>query len=105
VIVALPTWIVVRAYCWRGARLWLAVRAAVSAVLLVGQTDPRRLSPSSTLLLLGVIVAVAFVDARRHRETVFVANLGIHPAVFALMLGAPALLGEILIRSSTALIP
>lgn len=104
-VTALPRWIIVRAYCWRGARLWLAVRAAVSVVLFLGQTDARRLSATSTIVLLAITVAVAFIDARRHRETVFVANLGIHPAVFALMLGAPAVVGEILIRSSTALIP
>jgi hypothetical protein len=102
---ARPSALVVRAYALRGARLWLAVRAATSAVFLLGGANPLRLAPSPTLVLLGLTVAVAFVDLRRHGEAVFLGNLGLHPATFALLLGAPAVGGEILIRVVASLLP
>ena len=77
----------------------------MSVVLLFGQGDPLRLTASQTLVLLGAIIAIAFVDMRRHRETILIGNLGLHPVMVALLFGAPALVGEILIRGGASLLP
>lgn len=85
-------------------RLWLVVRATVSLVLLAAGANPFRLSFSATCGLLALTIAIAFVDARRHHELVFVGNLGIHPATLALFIVAPAIIGEGLIRTTMALL-
>jgi hypothetical protein len=99
-----PSRQIVRAYGWRGVRLWLVVRAAVSFLLFVGDANPARLSSPSTLMLFVLLMIVAFVDVRRRHELVLLGNLGVHPAVFAVLLGGPALIGELLVRSGAALL-
>jgi hypothetical protein len=95
---------VARAYAWRGARLWLGVRAAVSLVLLFAGAAPLRLPFAATIALIAITLTVAFIDARRQHELVFVENLGIHPALLGLFLGTPAIIGEALIHAMASFV-
>jgi hypothetical protein len=94
--------IIVRVYMTRGARLWLVFRAAVSFVLLLGGSDPIRVSPIVSSYIVALTIGIGLIDLRRQRETIFVANLGLSPIILVTMLGAPAIAGEILLHIAGA---
>lgn len=87
-----------RAYLLRGASLWLGGRVLVSALLLLAGVDPFALTVSASLQIVGIIVALGLIDTLRRHERALLGNLGVSFATLALVIGTPALLGELLVR-------
>ena len=86
---------VVRAYAARGAKLWLATRAAVSIVFLFGQVNPLDFSISGSMRMVVIAVGVSFLETHRRGERALLANLGVRPRMLAVLFVVPALIGEI----------
>jgi len=93
-----PNRLLVQAYIFRGARLWLLTRAAIAGVFLLAGTDPLRLPTSVVATLIGLTVAVCFLDTYRHREGVFLGNVGVGSLMLAAIFVTPALIGELTLR-------
>lgn len=86
-----PTAYIVRQLI-RGAALWLLVRLTITAVTLGAVL---MLAPPQSLLVVIAASALAYVDVRVMRETVFHANLGIAPSFAPACAAAAALVLEI----------
>lgn len=97
----LPHPLIVRAYVARGIRLWLAMRAIVTCLLLLGASS-QRLSLSAMIQLVVVSVALCFLDTHRRRERALLGNLGVRPLTLAVLFALPAVLGEMAIRALVA---
>jgi hypothetical protein len=93
-----PNALFLRAYLLRGASLWLGGRVLVSALLLLAGVDPFALTASSSLQIVGIIVALGLIDTLRRHERALLGNLGVSFPMLALVIGAPALLGELVVR-------
>ena len=85
-------------YVSRGARLWLATRAALTAAMLLAGTNPARLSAAAAVEVILMSVVVSFVDTHHRRERALLANLGVRPIALGVLFAGPALLGEIALR-------
>ena len=96
-----PNRLVVRAYAARGARLWLATRAAVSIVFLFGRVNPLDFSVSGSMRMVAIAVGVSFLETHYRRERVLLANLGVRPQMLTVLFVAPALMGEIALYLGT----
>lgn len=92
-----PNLLIARAYVARGARLWVALRGLVTAVLLLGAGDLFRPSFSTASQIVVLSVAIGFVDIHRRRERALLGNLGLGPSAITMFFGVPALLGELLL--------
>lgn len=84
----------------RGLWLWLLMRLGLTAALLFsalsgGGEPPDLTGPMPAAIL--VAVAVRFVELRRLRERVLLANLGITTATQATLIGLGGLAGEVLL--------
>jgi len=93
-----PNRVIVRAYLGRGLRLWLAVRAVGTAVLLVGHVNPIHLPVASNIQLVAFTVGVCFLETYRLRERALLGNLGVRPGALAIIFALPAIVGETAIR-------
>ena len=91
----------VRAYAARGARLWLATRAAVSVVFLFGQLNPLDFSISGSMHMVAIAVGVSFLETHGRRERALLANLGVRQQMLAVLFIVPALVGEIALYLGT----
>jgi hypothetical protein len=97
--VTAPNSLVLRAYLIRGAWLWIVARGIITGALLLAGSDALHLSPVAFIEVVLLIVALGWIDMRRRRESVFLANLGVSPLVLSALFGVPALLGEMLVRT------
>ena len=79
------------AYLTRGFIVWVALRLAMASGKLL---DPNLLVET---VLLAVVALAVLLDARRRREDLFLANLGIPPIAIALCSLPAALIAECLI--------
>jgi hypothetical protein len=91
----LPDSQVMRSYLARGARLWVITRVAMCAGLMRAGTDPFHFSLAALVAVVGITVAVCFVDVRWHRESIFLANLGVSPLALGMLFLVPVVAGEI----------
>ena len=97
----LPHPLIVRTYIARGIRLWLAIRGIVTCIILLGASS-QRLSLPAMIQLVGVSVALCFLETHRRRERALLGNLGVPPFTLAVLFALPAVLGEIAIRALVA---
>jgi hypothetical protein len=93
-----PNRLVVRAYVFRGARLWLGTRALITGAFLLASTNPVLISAAAIVGIIALSVIVGFLDTRRHRERAFLANMGVRPLHLSVLFAGPALLGELALR-------
>jgi hypothetical protein len=99
-----PNSLVVRAYLFRGALLWIVARAAITGALVLAGSDAVKLSTTALVEVVLLIVALGWIETRRHRETALLANLGVSPLLLSVFFAGPALLGEFMLRLGTALL-
>jgi hypothetical protein len=99
-----PNRLVVRAYLSRGAWLWLAARALLSAVFLLAGTNPLQLSAAAVVEIILLSVGLSFLETHRRRERVFLANLGVRPLVLGALFAAAAMTGEVALRLGGAVL-
>jgi hypothetical protein len=85
--------------------LWIVTRAAISGALVLAGSNALKLSTAALIELVVLVVALGWIETRRHREGVFLGNLGVQPLVLSVFFGAPALLGELLLRSGAGILP
>jgi len=88
-------------FVWRGCLLWVLARSILLAVQVAGggTLPPALIPPLTPAAALGVVLAVGglgMLESRRLNEHRFLANLGVSPAVVALLVMLPAVCGEIL---------
>jgi hypothetical protein len=100
----LPNRLVVRAYLFRGALLWIVTRATITSALVLAGSNALRLSTAALVEVVLLIVALGWIETRRRRESALLGNLGVSPVVLSVFFGAPALLGELLLRTGAALL-
>jgi hypothetical protein len=86
----------------RAAGLWLLLRAAVLVVgLLVGLAPLRDLiffsAPAAGFVAL-LAAWLTMFDARRRREPLFLADLGVSPGLLAVLALVPPIVGEGIVR-------
>lgn len=93
-----PNRLVVRAYLWRGCRVWLGTRVLASGVYLLGGVDPIRLPFASIGQLVFLTVVLCFLDTHRQRERALLGNLAVGRGSLAALFAGPAILGELAIR-------
>ncbi|MGH7670608.1 MAG: hypothetical protein ACRENQ_14075 [Gemmatimonadaceae bacterium] len=89
---------IIWAYSARGARLWLGTRAIVIAVLMLGGADPFELTAGTVIVMVGLSIAVGFVDTYRHGERMLLANLAVSPLLLGALFAVPAIVGEAALR-------
>jgi hypothetical protein len=94
----------VMAYLGRGAALWVAARAVVTAVLFVGRADPFTLSAGATVAMILTTVAAGLFDTYRSGERTLLANLAVSPSLLCALFAAPAIVGEGAIRLAAAVL-
>jgi hypothetical protein len=85
--------------------LWIVTRAAISIVLVLAGSNALKLSPATLVELVLLVVALGWIETRRRRESALLGNLGVRPLVLSVFFGAPALLGELLLRTGAGLLP
>lgn len=88
---------IARTYFARGAVLWASARALLSAVFILGHTDPLRLSFGSIIFVMAAVSGVGIADLDRRHERPLLANLGLSRATQISFFALPALLGEMVI--------
>lgn len=91
----LPNPLIVRAYLSRSARLWLVTRVLLSGVFLLAGINPFQLSGAVGVEVIVLSVALSFLESRRCREGLFLANLGIRPLILGALFTGPAVIGEV----------
>ena len=89
-----PNQLVVRSYFARGAKLWFATRAALTALFLMAGFDPLRLSATTLIGIVVLTAALGYVDVRRRRERALLGNLGVSPLALGAFLAGPPIVGE-----------
>ena len=89
---------IVRAYLVRGAVVWVGARLMISAVLFLAGVNPGRVGIGVSVAIIAIAVALGFVETRRQRERVLLANLGVSLSSLATLPGAPAIAGELLVN-------
>lgn len=99
-----PNPLVVRAYLFRGALLWIVARAAITGALVLAGSDALRLSPIVLAEIVLLIVALGWIETRRRRENVLLANLGVSPILLTFLFAGPAVLGEFVLRFGATLL-
>lgn len=90
----LPNSLIIRAYCFRGARLWLTLRALLSALFVVAGGEPFDVPVAVAVAIIALSVFLSFLDTYRYRERVMLGNLGVRPSVLAGLFFIPAIIGE-----------
>lgn len=98
-----PNSVIVRAYMFRGAKLWLLLRTLLTGLFLLGGS-PSILLPVSVLCgVVALSVFLAFLDTYRYRERVLLGNLGVRPVVLGMLFLIPAAIGETTLRAGWVL--
>lgn len=97
-----PNPLIVRAYLFRGALLWIVTRAAITGVFVLAGGNALKLSTVALVELVLLIVALGWIETRRHREISLLGNLGVSPLVLSAFFAGPALLGEIVVLIGAA---
>jgi hypothetical protein len=103
----LPNSLIVRTYLLRGAKLWLFTRIAVAGAFAFAAAvgggvapafnNPLQLSPVAVAGVVALSVGLAYLDTRRHRESILLGNLGVSQLHLAAMFIVPAIAGEIVL--------
>lgn len=99
-----PNPLIARAYLFRGALLWIVARAAITGALVLADGDALKLSTTALGEVVLLIVALGWIETRRRRESVLLANLGVSPILLSVFFAGPALLGESVLRFAAALL-
>lgn len=99
-----PNPLVAQAYLLRGALLWIVTRAALTGALVLAGGDALKLSTTTLVAVVLLIVALGWIETRRRREGALLANLGVSPFALSVLFAAPALLGEFVIRLGAAVL-
>jgi hypothetical protein len=99
-----PDRLIVRAYVTRAVKLWLLSRILITVVFVFGSVDPLRLSVAAVLEVVLVVVAIGFLDIRRHHERALLDNLAVSPLTLVALFAGPALVGEIVVRVAVAIL-
>lgn len=92
-----------RAYLFRGALLWIVARMTLTGALVLAGSDALKLSTAALVEVILLIVALGWLETRRRRERVLLANLGVSPLLLSLFFAGPALFGEFVLRFGLAL--
>jgi hypothetical protein len=92
--VALKNPVIVRAYGFRGASLWLGIRAIASLLIVLSGADPFRLSAATISSVIFLSVIVCFIDTWRHHERALLGNLAVSMPALAALYVLPAVVGE-----------
>lgn len=100
----LPNPLVIRAYLFRGVLLWIVTRVAITSVLLLAGVDAIKLSTAAIVEVVLLIVVLGWIETLRHRERALLGNLGVSPVLLSTFFGAPALLGELVLRIGGAVL-
>ena len=79
----------------RAAGLWFAVRVFAAVFVTPDIGERVLISVPMSVLVIAVTAFFAVLDARRHHEHLFLANLGRSDVAFYLLCAVPPLLGEI----------
>jgi hypothetical protein len=87
---------IARTFFLRGARLWLGTRAAILAASLMADEPVVWLDATGVAIMVGLAVAVCFLDSRRHHERALLGNLAMSPVVLGILFVVPAGIGETL---------
>lgn len=99
----LPNRILVRAYMARHFRLWALLRVGLSGVFLLAGTDPLRVTPMTLCAVVALCVAVSVVELRVRHERDLLGNLGVDTIALSVLMIAPPLAGELVLRALGAL--
>ena len=99
-----PNRLVVRAFLFRGVLLWIVARAAIAVALVLAGGDALKLSTTALVEVALLIVALGWIETRRRREGVLLANLGVSPLLLSVFFAGPALAGEFVLRFGAALL-
>jgi hypothetical protein len=99
-----PNPLVVRAYLFRGALLWIVARVAIAGALVLAGSDALKLSTAALVAVVMLIVALGWIETSRRREGALLANLGVSPVLLSVFFAGPALLGEFVLRFGAALL-
>jgi hypothetical protein len=92
----LPNPLVVRAYLFRSARLWVGIRALTAIALGIAELPPPfPHSPKAALLFVLISTTLCFVDVWRRRERALIGNLGMSPWTLGAVSVVPPTLGEL----------
>ncbi len=95
---------IIQTYLFRGALLWAVARVAIAGVLVLAGGDAVNLSTPAFVGVVLLIVALGWIETRRLREGVLLANLGVSPLVLSVFYAGPALLGDLVFRFGAGLL-
>jgi hypothetical protein len=99
----LPNRLLVATYVGRYLRLWALVRIGLSGVFLLAGTDPLRVTPWTVCAVVVLCAAVNVVELRVRHERTLLGNLGVDSFALGVLLLAPPLAGELVVRGLGAL--
>lgn len=100
----LPNRLLVATYVGRHFRLWALLRIGFSGVFLWARIDPLRITSLTTCAVVVLCAAVSAIELHVRHERVLLGNLGIDSLVLSVMLVAPPLAGELVVRGLVALL-
>jgi hypothetical protein len=86
----------------RALRLWFIVRVAAGMFSVLAGGDAVSLTIKASFIIIAVSGYLAALDARKHNEDLFLANLGTSNVVFVLLCSVPPLIGEIAVAAAVA---
>lgn len=86
----------------RAMLLWLIVRVAAGIFSALAGGDPVSVTIKASIIVIAVSGFLATLDARKHNEDLFLANLGTSNIVFVLLCWVPPLIGESMVAIATA---
>ncbi len=99
----LPNRALVSMYVRRHLRLWALLRIGLSGVFLLARIDPLPVTPGTMCAVVALCAAVSVVELRIRLERTLLGNLGVNPMALGMLLIAPPLLGELVLRGLSAL--
>lgn len=93
-----PNRLVVRAFLWRSACIWIGARALLSAAFLFAALDPIHLPPIAIAQIVFVTVVLCLIDVHRRHERALLGNLAVDYKSLMLLFSGPAIVGEFAIQ-------
>ncbi len=99
----LPNRILVSTYVGRHLRLWALLRVGLSGVFLLAGTNPLHITPWTACAVVVLCAAVSVVEVRVRHERALLGNLGVDAFALSVLLIAPPLAGELVVRGLGAL--
>jgi hypothetical protein len=97
--------LIVRAFLFRGALLWVVTRLTVTIFLVLAGSAAIKLSAIVFAEVIFLIVALGWIETRRRRELTLLGNLGVSPLLLTILYGVPALSGELALRIGASVLP